>query len=42
MSIEIQLQETKIVQLEELQKKFLKGVQQMELLILREGHKETT
>ena len=38
---EMQLQEIKIVQLEELQHKFLKGVQQMELHILKEGQKET-
>ena len=42
MWIEMQLQGTKIVQLEEPQHKFLKSVQQMEIHIIREGHKETT
>ena len=41
MWIEMQLQETEIVQLEEMQHKWLKGFQLMELHILREGHKET-
>ena len=42
MWIEMQLQETKIVQFEELKQKCMKGVQQMELHILREGQKETS
>ena len=42
MWIDMQLQETRIVQLEELQQIYMKGIQQMELNILREGKKETT
>ena len=41
MWIEMQLQKTTVVQLEEMQQKFLKGVQQLELQVLRKGHKET-